>query len=75
MTKRLEVNDGRYDINLEFTGAITQQHVVRFCGDFVSAHDGRGQAEIAALEHCIARDQNRSGWGVSCKSAKCALAC
>jgi hypothetical protein len=62
MSNQPMVTDQRYNIGLEFTGAPTQQHVVRFCGDFISAHEGRGEAEIAALTHAIDREQNHSAW-------------
>lgn len=62
MSKKPMVTDQRYSINFEFCGAPTQRHVVRFCGDFISAHDGRGEAEMAALKHAINRGQNHNPW-------------
>ena len=42
--------DRRYTINLEFCGASTQKHVVRFCGDWLGGFDTLALAEKAALE-------------------------
>lgn len=42
--------DRRYTINLEFCGASTQKHVVRFCGDWLGGFDTLPLAEKAAKE-------------------------
>jgi len=44
-------NDARYHIGLEFTGADSQQHVVRFCGEWVSPHSDLKDAEEAQQLH------------------------
>lgn len=46
-----EFLDNRYHIGLEFTGALTQQWVVRFCGDFVTSKPTEDEASQAALIH------------------------
>lgn len=44
------VPDRRYAITLEWTGAEHQKYVLRFCGDWVSAHDTESEASAAAEE-------------------------
>lgn len=39
--------DRRYTINLEYCGAATQKHVVRFCGDWLGGFSTRYEAEEA----------------------------
>lgn len=60
--KKPLVTDERYSIQLEFCGQPKQMHVVRFCGEFVSQHDGLGVAEMAALDHCIKRNGDTGKW-------------
>lgn len=45
------MNDKRYTIQREFTGAEAPQWVVRFCGEWLSAHSRRPDALHAAQEH------------------------
>jgi len=48
------MRDRRYQITQEYTGAATQQHVLRF----ISAHDTRPQAAAAQERHA----EERAGW-------------
>lgn len=45
------VPDKRYTIGSEYGGWATAQFVVRFCGEFVSAHKYERDAETAAWDH------------------------
>lgn len=45
--------DSRYTIAQEFIGKEKQQHVLRYCGDFISSHGDRDAAIIAAKLHKI----------------------
>jgi hypothetical protein len=43
--------DTRYKIAQEFIGKEKPQHVLRFCGDFISSHATHNEAVIAAKLH------------------------
>lgn len=47
----LGVNMSRYQVSKEFTGKAKPQHVVRFLGEFVSAHEFKGDAIQAMRDH------------------------
>lgn len=47
--------DHRYQINLEYCGDITRRHVLRFCGQFISQHQTRTDAETARDLHAAER--------------------
>ena len=55
------VNDKRYSIALEYTGAISQQYVLRFNGAFVSSSVTLNQALLEAIVHSDARGFNLLG--------------
>lgn len=58
----MTIKDKRYQMGLEFTGASNQQVVLRWCGDFVSAHESTVLAEVAAALHAEKRGHNHTGW-------------
>lgn len=43
--------DTRYTVSREFMGQSKLQHILRFCGDYVSSHKDRVSAVIAAKLH------------------------
>lgn len=47
--------DKRYEITMEYTGKENQQHVARFCGDFISGHD----THVGAALSCVFHDDER----------------
>ena len=51
------INDKRYYIGLEYTGALIQphQHVVRFCGLRIGAANTLGEAQVLEAEHVSER--------------------
>jgi len=50
-------NDKRYTIGLEFTGhpSGVQQHVARFCGEFIGSASMKAGAKILIAEHVAKR--------------------
>lgn len=49
--------DKRYTIQREFTGAESPQWVVRFCGEWLSAHSKRPEALRFAQDHQESRQR------------------
>jgi hypothetical protein len=43
--------DNRYKVQLEYCGELRAKWVVRFCDNFISAHDTIALARIAAMTH------------------------
>ena len=53
--------DNRYSISMEFTGKPKMQHVLRFCGNWISAHSSRVKANFARIEAVKQRNNQLMG--------------
>lgn len=65
--------DERYTIQLEGTGALMAQWVVRFCGEWVGSSPGESGASALGIEHAIARDLILNGTSPSIVSGNVGL--
>ena len=52
------MKDKRYTIAAEYAGHARKRHVVRFCGEFVSSHVTKPEAETARVEYKKQREQS-----------------
>lgn len=56
--------DARYTIAMEFTGHAVQQHVLRFCGDYIGGYQSLALAKEAGFLDFLLRDLANCGYEV-----------
>lgn len=56
--------DGRYTIAMEFNGKPVQQHVVRFCGEYLGGYGSLEEAKDVAFLDFLHRDLANCGYEV-----------
>lgn len=56
--------DARYTIAMEFTGHAVQQHVLRFCGDYIGGYQSLALAKEAGFIDFLIRDLANCGYEV-----------